>query len=133
LKKWFWVPGYGIYLAIDTLVNELDNEIESLSAQTEREKRRRDDLASQYNAISREVEERNRKIETIKGKMDGQIKEMERKNAGMNDCKRQLLYWEDFYMQVSKLETKLKAGLNSPDMLFELVEIMEAFENAAEG
>ncbi len=78
MKKWFWVPGYGIYLAIDTLVNELDNEIESLSAQTEREKRRRDDLASQYNAISREVEERNRKIETIKGKMDGQIKEMER-------------------------------------------------------
>lgn len=132
LKKWFWVPGYGLYLAIDTLVNELDNEIESLGAQVERERRRRDDLTGQYNEISREVEERNRKIEAVRKKMQDQILQMERQNAAINDCKKQLLYWEDFYMQISKLETKLKAGANSPDMLYELVELMEAFESAAE-
>lgn len=132
LKKWFWVPGYGLYLAIDTLVNELDNEIGSLSAQVERERRRRDDLTGQYNAISREVEERNRKIEAVRKKMKDQIQQMERQNAAINDCKKQLLYWEDFYMQISKLETKLKAGANSPDTLYELVELMEAFESAAE-
>ena len=27
LKKWFWVPGYGIYLAVDAQVNELNNDI----------------------------------------------------------------------------------------------------------
>lgn len=132
LKKWFWVPGYGLYLAIDTLVNELDNEIGSLNARLEQEHRHKDELEYRHNEISRAVEERDREKERIWNEMTAHIKQMECQNALIHDCKKQLLYWEDFYMQISKLETKLKTGAGSPDMLYELVALMEAFGDAAE-
>ncbi len=132
LKKWFWVPGYGLYLAIDTLVNELDNEIGSLGRRLDEEHRRLRELSEQYGKICREVEERNQKIEMIKTRMTEQTGLMERQNATIDMYKRQLLYWEDFHMQISRLESKFKAGENSPDMMYEVIELMEAFGDAAE-
>lgn len=132
LKKWFWVPGYGLYLAIDTLVNELDNEIGSLSRRLEEEHRRLSELTDQYRQICREVDERNQKIEMIKARMAEQTGLMEQQNATIDMYKKQLLYWEDFHMQLSRLESKFKAGGNSPDMMYEVIELMEAFEDAAE-
>lgn len=132
LKKWFWVPGYGLYLAIDTLINELNNEISSLNEQLKREKRRMDDLVCQYQVIGQEMEKRSQEMELVKEKMANQIKQIECQEAVINNCKKQLLYWEDFYMQMSNLEEEFKAGTYSPDGLYELVERMEAFESAAE-
>ncbi len=132
LKKWFWVPGYGIYLAIDTLVSELDNEIGSLTRRVEEERRRLNDFSGQYERICREVEERNQKIEAIKTRLKDNTHMMEQQNAMIDTYKKQLLYWEDFHMQISKLESKFKAGENSPEMMYEVVELMEAFEDAAE-
>lgn len=132
LKKWFWVPGYGLYLAIDTLVNELDNEIGSLGRRLDEERRRLNDLSEQYGRISREVDERNQKIEMLKDRLAEQTRLMEQQNATIDMYKRQLLCWEDFHMQISRLESKCKAGENSPDMMYEVIELMEAFEDAAE-
>ncbi|MCI9073241.1 MAG: hypothetical protein HFH80_10675 [Lachnospiraceae bacterium] len=132
LKKWFWVPGYGIYLAIDTLVNELDNEIGSLSRRLEEERRRLSDLSEQYERICREVEERNQKIEMTRARMTDQNRQMEQQNATISMYKKQLLYWEDFHMQISRLESRFRAGESSPDMMYEVIELMEAFEDAAE-
>lgn len=131
LKNWFWVPGYGLYLAIDTLVNELNNEIGSLNARLEREHRFMEELECQYKKIQQEVEEREQEGKQIKEKMAAQIKQMECQNDLVHACKQQLLYWEDFYMQMSRLEAKLKSGAGSPDMLYELVALMEAFGDAA--
>ncbi|HBA68212.1 MAG TPA: hypothetical protein DCZ40_02515 [Lachnospiraceae bacterium] len=131
LKNWFWVPGYGLYLAIDTLVNELNNEIGSLNARLERERRFMEELECQYKKIQREVEEREQEGKQIKEKMAAHIKQMECQNDLVHACKQQLLYWEDFYMQMSRLEEKLKSEAGSPDMLYELVSLMETFEDAA--
>lgn len=132
LKKWFWVPGYGLYLAIDTLVNELNNDIESLSRRRDEERRRLDVLGDQYRKVSQEVEERSRQIEMVRARMQDQARQMEQQNALIDMYKKQLVYWEDFHMQISRLESKFKTGENSPDMLYEVVELMEAFEDAAE-
>ncbi len=132
LKKWFWVPGYGLYLAIDALVNELNNDIESLTRRRDEERRRLDVLAGQYGKVSREVEERSRQIEMVKDRIQDQTRQIEQQNAAIDMYKKQLVYWEDFYMQISRLESKFKTGANSPDMLYEVVELMEAFEDAAE-
>lgn len=132
LKKWFWVPGYGLYLAIDALVSELDNEIGALSRRVEEERRRLSDFSDQYERICREVEVRNQKIEAIKTRLKDITRMMEQQNAMIDTYKKQLLYWEDFHMQISKLETKFRAGENSPEMMYEVVELMEAFEDAAE-
>lgn len=132
LQKWFWVPGYGIYLAIDTLVNEFNNKISSLNARLERERSHRDDLEREYHAASCEMEKRKLEMESIRGRIEKQLAQAEHLNAKIRDYKAQLLCWEDFYMQMSRLEAKLKAGTNSPDMLYEVVELMEAFGNAAE-
>lgn len=131
LKKWFWVPGYGLYLAIDTLVSELDNEIDSLTRRLEEQQRRMNDLSGQYEKVCAEVEERNRRIETLKACLSDHAGLMEQQNALIATYKKQLLYWEDFHMQISRLESKFKAGENSPDMLYEVIELMEAFEDAA--
>ena len=132
LKKWFWVPGYGIYLAVDALVNELDNEIGALSRRLEKERQRQSELSEQYGQICREVEERNRKIEMTRARMTDQNRQIEQQNATIDMYKKQLLYWEDFHMQISKLEARFKAGGNSPEMMYEVIELMEAFEDAAE-
>lgn len=131
LKKWFWVPGYGLYLAIDTLVNELNNDIDSLTRRLEEERRRRDTLVEQYQRLCREVEERNKKIEMIRARMKNLNEQLEQQTAILAACKEQLLYWEDFHMQISRLESKFRSGESSPDMLYEIVELMEAFEDAA--
>lgn len=132
LKKWFWVPGYGLYLAIDTLVSELDNEIGALTRRVEEERRRLSDFSGQYERICREVGERNQKIEAIKTRLKDNTRMMEQQNAMIDTYKKQLLYWEDFHMQISKLESKFRAGENSPEMMYEVIELMEAFEDAAE-
>lgn len=132
LKKWFWVPGYGLYLAIDTLVNELNNDIDSLTRRRDKERQRFNNLADKYKDISREVEERSRQIEMVRDRMQDQARQMERQNAAIDMYKKQLVYWEDFHIQLSRLESKLKSGENSPDMLYEIVELMEAFEDAAQ-
>lgn len=132
LKKWFWVPGYGIYLAIDTLVSELDNEIGALARRVEEERRRLSDFSGKYERICREVEERNQKIEAIKIRLKDNTRMMEQQNAIIDTYKKQLLCWEDFHMQISKLESKFRAGENSPEMMYEVIELMEAFEDAAE-
>lgn len=132
LKKWFWVPGYGLYLAIDTLVSELDNEIGALSRRVEEERRRLSDFSGQYERTCREVEERNQKIEAIKTRLKDITRMMEQQNAMIDTYKKQLLYWEDFHMQISKLKSKFRAGENSPEMMYEVIELMEAFEDAAE-
>lgn len=132
LKKWFWVPGYGLYLAIDTLVNELDNEIGSLGRRLDEEHRRLTELSGQYERLCREVDERNQKIELTKARLSEQTRLVEQQNATIEMYKKQLLYWEDFHMQISRLESKFKAGEKSPDMMYEVVELMEAFEDAAE-
>lgn len=131
LKKWFWVPGYGIYLAIDTLVSELDNEIGALTRRVEEERRRLSDFSGRYERICREVEERNQKIEAIKTRLKDNIRMMEQQDAMIDTYKKQLLCWEDFHMQISKLESKFRAGENSPEMMYEVIELMEAFEDAA--
>ena len=130
LNKWFWVPGYGLYLAIDTLVNELNNEIGSLTRRLEEERRRRDTLDEQYRKISREVEERNQRAEMIRDRMTDINGQMEQQTAVLASCKEQLLYWEDFHMQIARLESKLRSGERSPETLYEVVELMEAFEAA---
>lgn len=132
LKKWFWVPGYGLYLAIDTLVTELDNEIGALTRRVEEGRRRLSDFSSQYERICREVEERNRKIEAIKIRLKDNTRMMEQQNIMIDTYKKQLLYWEDFHIQISRLESKFRAGGNSPEMMYEVIELMEAFEDAAE-
>ena len=90
------------------------------------------DFSGQYERICREVEERNQKIEAIKTRLKDNTRMMEQQNAMIDTYKKQLLYWEDFHMQISKLETKFRAGENSPEMMYEVVELMEAFEDAAE-
>ncbi len=132
LKKWFWVPGYGIYLAVGALINELDNEIGSLSRRLEKERQRQSELSEQYGQICREVEERNQKIEMTRARMTDQNRQIEQQGATIDMYKKQLLYWEDFHMQISKLESRFKAGGSSPEMMYELIELMEAFEDAAE-
>jgi len=132
LKKWCWVPGYGLYLAIDTLINVFDNEIGSLTRRLGEERQRLSTFAEQYNKASREVAERERQIEAVKARMQDQSRQMEQQNAIIDKYKKQLVYWEDFHIQVSRLESKLTTGENSPDMLYEVVELMEAFEDAAE-
>ena len=132
LKRWFWVPGYGLYLAIDTLANELNNDIGALTRRLEEERGRLSSLAGQYEMISREVAGRSRQIELVRDRMQELSRHMERQNDIVAMYKKQLLYWEDFHMQVSRLESKFRTGENSPDMLYEIVELMEAFEDAAE-
>lgn len=131
LKKWFWVPGYGLYLAIDTLVSELDNEIGALSRRVEEERRRLSDFSGRYERTCREVEERNQKIEAIKTRLKDITRMMEQQDAMIDTYKKQLLCWEDFHMQISKLESKFRAGENNPEMMYEVIELMEAFEDAA--
>lgn len=132
LKKWFWVPGYGLYLAIDTLVNEFNNDIESLTRRVTEECRRKENLERLYSEISREVDERRQRIEMIRSRMQELSTQMEQQTAAITTYKKQLVYWEDFHMQVSRLESRLKTGESSPDMLYEVLELMEAFEDAAE-
>lgn len=132
LKKWFWVPGYGLYLAIDTLISEFDNEIGALTRRRDEASRRMKEFSGQYGKLCREVEERNQKIEALKARMTDHTHMMDQQNAMIETYKKQLLYWEDFHMQISRLESKLKAGENSPEMMYEIIELMEAFEDAAE-
>lgn len=78
------------------------------------------------------MEERNQKIEMTRARMTDQNRQIEQQNATIDMYKKQLLYWEDFHMQISKLEARFKAGGNSPEMMYEVIELMEAFEDAAE-
>lgn len=132
LKKWFWVPGYGLYLAIDTLVKELNNDIESLTRRRDEERRRWDNLTELYSRTSQEVEERSRQIEMVKIRIQDQTRQMEQQNAVIDMYKKQLVYWEDFYKQICQLESKLKASEGNPNILYEVVEVMEVFKEVVE-
>jgi len=76
LKKWFWVPGYGQYLSIRTLV---DGDIQGLKNTTH-------DLRN-YSRQLKNSENVLRQLQSGLEAMDGQVSDMESRNSQLRQLK----------------------------------------------
>lgn len=115
LQTWFWVPGYGTYLAFDKLLN--DQEVEANAAYREYcaagdrlEAINRDLKSAEHdfqcsqiekNAAQKEYDEKHAEIE----KVQGQLQHM----------KEEMVHWELILSEVNALYNKIKNASLGPD------------------
>lgn len=119
LKKWCWVPGYGIYLAVDCLI---DDEVKHLNATQNNLNRFEKEVKMLYNEIVA-LEPLMKKC-SLKSKLFmADIKFMETEISDViqcvNDANRELFQWmelQDYYVEMA---AGLKAGRVMPEEIQE--------------
>jgi len=132
LKKWCWVPGYNVYLAFDKLLNDYEARVKS--ARKKSEEKNREYVVKQENADreQKKVIELNRQKKEIDDRCSQLNQEIYALNTDIEAQKKQLIYWEDMKQRVSDLESKLSTGKASPDVLLEVLEMMNMFKEGIE-
>ena len=131
LKKWFWVPGYGLYLAIDNLLYDVQDKIRIAEEQINRLNGEISGLDAQIQNARWETEELQRKTEALKAEEEANKSEQQKVAQKLFDAKQELVRWEDLQQQLGNLQAKLETGKNSPDVLMEILDILESIGGAA--
>lgn len=131
LKKWFWVPGYGLYLSIDYLSNDIQSKINTAN-------RERDVLEGLYQANRQKVAEvsqayasANEEYQTKQKQLVQINKDIDAVTQNLLETKQQLVYWEDLCKQLQDLRTKFEIGKSAPDVLVDVLDILEVISSAA--
>ena len=131
LKKWFWVPGYGLYLAIDNLLYDVQDKIRIAEEQINRLNGEISGLDAQIQNARQETEELQRKTEALKAEEEANKNEQQKVAQKLFDAKQELVRWEDLQQQLGNLQAKLETGKNSPDVIMEILDILESIGGAA--
>lgn len=130
LEKWCWVPGYGLYLGIDMLTDDLDAQIKGKEAKRQQVKRLLDE---KYHMKNQSAEELN----AIGSRIENQEKQISENNTNilqiteeLRKTKYQIVCLEDLSRQLQDLNSKLCVGKSSPDMLMEVMNMLEGIGEA---
>ncbi len=131
LKKWWWVPGYGQYLAFDKLFNDLESSERCARDNYDREKEKYEERKKQACREQENAALLKDQKDMVDHQCAGLNEEIKKINGEIDDWKRQLVYWEDMQQQVTILEVKLSAGKASPDVIMEALDMIDMFMEGA--
>lgn len=115
LEKWWWVPGYGVYLAIDKLLNdkEVDYEAARRNYDTSNENRER----MRYNAMQAEEALRISKIElnNLNTQLDAKKTKILHLQSNLAISKNEIVKWGLILSEARVLHNKAKNASLSPE------------------
>lgn len=131
LKTWCWVPGYGLYLGIDYMTDDLDAKVKTAKRKSDDLRRNYEQLRNRLVSAQQECEKIGRQMEEQKKRIDGIHTELKAVTQSLNDAKYQFVCWEDLKKRLEELKSKLAVGKNSPDVLLEVLDILEGMGGAA--
>ncbi len=130
-NKYWWVPGYNIYLGIDLALDDCSEKLQVLSRECDRKQGEIDQFHNDAERFHRELEEKNREYDGLKCKSENLLKHIEAVNENIARTKQEILRWEDMGQRVSELQSKIKAGNMTPESLLDVLNLLEMLKSGA--
>ncbi|MEF9940628.1 MAG: hypothetical protein RR768_11010 [Clostridium sp.] len=127
LEKWWWVPGYNLYLAIDTLVQDYDFQIQRAGERCEQKQREYEDKTRDLCETQRRLAAIEQETQSCKSDIAARTEEIQNITVKLGETKRELVRWGDLKIKLSNLESKMKSGVVSPDVLLEVLVMMDEY------
>lgn len=132
LKKWCWVPGYNVYLAVDTLVKDYNSRIEKAVKNCKEKQQEYEKREFVLREIQNRLNEIESELERCKNEINAKIEEIQKITAMLEETKKELIRWDNVRIRLGKLKSKMSAGAVSPDTLLEVLVTMDEYsENKA--
>lgn len=115
LKKWCWVPGYGIYLAFDKLLNDKEIDAEAAKREFYAAEERLHTLSDSIRIAEHDFQASKSDKETVQGTYDEMKKAITKVQGQLHQMKVEMVHWELILSEVNALYNKIKNASLSPD------------------
>ncbi len=115
LETWWWVPGYGIYLAIDSMIDEDLQHINSLQNDYNRKNDEINSLRDELDDLNKQISERKEDVSDLGARICAVEKDLGDCIGSINNTNRDLLQWMELRSYYGSIEAVLESDDCDPD------------------
>lgn len=129
LKKWFWVPGYGAYLAFDKLLNDQEADADAASREYYAARERLEAINRDLESVKHDVQCSQAEKNSVQKAYDEKLEEIKKIQGQLHQMKEEMVHWELILSEVNALYNKIKNASLGPDeiiaMQAELIQLQK--------